>query len=112
MGMDYVGEIWGSDSSEYRNQALRQDALMADLIPEWIERGYNVLVTSDHGMSADKLHGGTTPDVREVPLYLVRPGVPGEGNTGEVISQLQIAPTVCRLLGVAVPRTMKMPPID
>lgn len=111
MGMDYVGETYGADSSEYRNQAIRQDVMLANLIPEWMGRGYNILVTGDHGMNADKLHGGTTPDVREVPLYLIRPGVPGEGDTGAVISMLQIAPTVCKLLGVPTPATMKQPPI-
>jgi len=111
MGMDYVGEMYGADSSEYREQAIRQDVVMAHLIPAWMERGYNILVSGDHGMSADGLHGGTTLDVREVPLYLIRPGVPGEGNTGAVISQLQIAPTVCKLLGVPIPETMKQPPV-
>jgi len=46
-----------------------------------------------------------------VPLYLIRPGVPGAGDTGEVISQLQIAPTVCKLLGVPIPDTMKQEPV-
>jgi predicted AlkP superfamily pyrophosphatase or phosphodiesterase len=54
--------------------------------------GYTILVSGDHGISADRSHGGTTPDVREVPLYLVRPGVAGEGDTGINLSQLQIAP--------------------
>jgi arylsulfatase A-like enzyme len=76
-----------------------------------MERGYNILVTGDHGMGAHDSHGGATPDVREVPLYLIRPGVEGEGDTGTVISQLQIAPTVCKLLGVPIPETMKQPPI-
>jgi phosphoglycerol transferase MdoB-like AlkP superfamily enzyme len=76
-----------------------------------MELGYSILITGDHGMGADKMHGGTTPDLREVPLYLIRPGVPGEGDTGEVLSQLQIAPTVCKLLGVPIPETMKYPPV-
>ncbi len=111
MGMDYVGHTYGAASSEYRNHAIRQDVMLANLIPEWMERGYAILVTGDHGMNADKMHGGDTPDVRKVPLYLIRPGVPGEGDTGEVISQLQIATMVCRLLGVPIPETMKQPPI-
>jgi predicted AlkP superfamily pyrophosphatase or phosphodiesterase len=111
MGMDYMGETYGADSAEYRNQAIRQDMWLAILIAEWLERGYQILVTGDHGMNADHLHGGTTPDVREVPLYLVRPGEPGLGATGETVSMLQIAPTVCRLLGVPTPETMKHPAI-
>jgi hypothetical protein len=68
-------------------------------------------VTGEHGISADRSHGGTTPDVREVPLYLVRPGLPGEGDTGVTLSQLQVAPTICRLLGIPIPSTMKAAPI-
>jgi predicted AlkP superfamily pyrophosphatase or phosphodiesterase len=111
MGMDYAGESFGSDSSEYRNHAIRQDVMLANLIPEWLTRGYQVLVTGDHGMNADKLHGGTTPDVREVPLFMIRPDVHAQNERGEVISQLQIAPTVCKLLGVPIPQTMAMPPL-
>ncbi len=106
MGMDYKGEKYGSDSSEYRNQAIYQDMYMSALIGEWSERGYNILVTGDHGMNPDGLHGGTTPELREVPLFLIRPGTPGVGDTSETISQLQIAPTVCDLLGLATPNSM------
>jgi predicted AlkP superfamily pyrophosphatase or phosphodiesterase len=111
MGMDYKGETYGADSAEYRNQAILQDMYMSALIAEWIQVGYNILVTGDHGINADKLHGGTTPDVREVPLFLIQPGIPGDGDTGEVISQLQIAPSVCTLLGVEIPESMSHPSI-
>ena len=107
MGMDNTGETYGADSSEYRNHATRQDRWLAPYLAEWMERGYHILVTSDHGINADGLHGGTTPDVREVPLYLIRCGATGNGDTHEVISQLQIAPTICKLLGLEIPKTMK-----
>ncbi len=111
MGMDYAGETYGADSSEYRNQAILQDKIMANLIGEWMEMGYNIMVTGDHGINNDKEHGGTTPDVREIPLYLIRPNTPGRGDTGEVVSQLQIAPTICTLLGLQIPASMKHPSI-
>lgn len=111
MGMDHIGHTYGAASSEYRNHAIHQDVMLANLIPEWMERGYAIFVTGDHGMNADKMHGGIMPNVREVPLYLIRPGAPGAGDTGALISQLQIAPTVCRLLGVSIPETMKRTPI-
>jgi predicted AlkP superfamily pyrophosphatase or phosphodiesterase len=110
-GMDYFGETYGANSSEYRNLAIRQDSWMAPLIAEWVEQGYNILVTADHGINNDKLHGGTTPDVREVPLFFIRPGDAGKGDTHEVISQLQIAPTICRLLEIEIPKTMKATPL-
>jgi predicted AlkP superfamily pyrophosphatase or phosphodiesterase len=111
MGMDYLGEKFGADSPEYRNQAILQDMYMSALIAEWMQGGYNILVTGDHGINADRLHGGTTPDVREVPLYLIRPGISGAGDTSEVISQLQIAPTVCKLLGIDISPSMSHPSI-
>ena len=111
MGMDYLGEKYGADSPEYRNHAILQDMYMSALIAEWAQRGYNILVTGDHGINADGLHGGTTPEVREVPLFLIQPGIPGAGDTSEVISQLQIAPSVCTLLGAAIPSSMKHPSI-
>ena len=111
LGMDVIGESYGSDSSEYRNRAIRQDAWLAPLTREWLELGYHILFTGDHGINADKMHGGTTAELREVPLFVINPELQGKGNTGKVISQLQIAPTVCRLLGMQIPRTMKADPV-
>jgi predicted AlkP superfamily pyrophosphatase or phosphodiesterase len=111
MGMDYTGESFGADSSQYRNKAIHQDVMLANLIPACLALGYNILVTGDHGINDDKLHGGTTPGVRNVPLYVIPPDGEGLGDTQKTVSQLQIAPTVCCLLGVPVPETMTQPPI-
>jgi hypothetical protein len=92
MGMDHTGETYGANSSEYRNHAIRQDRWLSTYLTEWMERGYKILVTGDHGINADGLHGGTTPDVREVPLYFISPGLAGIGDTPAAVSQLQIAP--------------------
>jgi bisphosphoglycerate-independent phosphoglycerate mutase (AlkP superfamily) len=85
--------------------------ILANLIPEWRQRGYVVLVTGDHGMSADHSHGGTTPDVRMVPLYILPPAGGGRGNTHETVSQLQLAPTILTILGLPLPETMKASPV-
>ncbi len=111
MGMDYHGEAFGSDSSQYRNHAIQQDAWLAPLIIEWKERGYTIFVTGDHGINADGGHGGTTPEQREVPFYWIQPNVKGRGDTGEAISHLQIAPTILKLLDAPIPSTMKHPPL-
>jgi predicted AlkP superfamily pyrophosphatase or phosphodiesterase len=111
MGMDNQGDTRGADTPEYRNNAIVQDIILANLIPEWHQRGYTVLVTADHGMSADRSHGGTTPDVRMVPLYVLPPSGGGRGDTREAVSQLQVAPTVLDLMGLPIPATMKHPPL-
>ena len=111
MGMDYLGATFGADSAEYRGQAIHQDLWLAPYITEWMSAGYSILLTGDHGMNADGQHGGTTPEDREVPLFVIRPDTPGKGDTQQVVSQLQIAPTLCKLLGVPIPPTMKHPPL-
>jgi predicted AlkP superfamily pyrophosphatase or phosphodiesterase len=111
MGMDYAGLQHGYDSSEYRYSAIRQDVVLASLIVEWMGLGYNIIVTADHGINKDGIHGGSTPDEREVALFLIRPGTPGKGDTMEVISQLRVAPTLCRLLDVPIPAGMSQAPI-
>jgi predicted AlkP superfamily pyrophosphatase or phosphodiesterase len=106
MGLDYIGEKFGSDSRQYRAQARLQDIILASLVPEALEHGYSVLVTGDHGIDADGIHGGTTPAMREVPLFLIHPNLTGEGYTNLEPSQLSIAPTILTLLGLPIPETM------
>ncbi len=112
MGMDYHGETFGSDTKEYRNHAIYQDSKLAPLIMEWRERGYTVFVTGDHGINADGGHGGTTHQQRTVPFFVIQPNGQGRGETDEVISHLQIAPTILHLLGIPIPETMKQKPLS
>lgn len=111
MGVDDMGHHFGSESPEYGRAAAKQDAILANQVFDWLGRGYNVLVTADHGMNQNKSHNMASQKDRELPLYLILAEEPGRGDTGEVISQLQIAPTICRLLDVPIPETMKKPPI-
>jgi predicted AlkP superfamily pyrophosphatase or phosphodiesterase len=111
MGMDHTGHLYGAESSEYRNHAVVQDQILGTCLPEWLERGYTVLIMSDHGLNRDKWHGGSLPDVRNVPLYFMRPDAPGQGDTRQTVSQLRIAPTICRLLGLTIPESMREAPL-
>ncbi len=111
MGMDYMGETFGADSPQYRNQAVKQDMWLAPLLVEWLGLGYTILVTGDHGINKDGAHGGAALDQREVPLYLLTPDGAGHGNTNQIASHLQIAPTVLHLLSLPIPDTMKHPPL-
>ncbi|HZG17637.1 MAG TPA: alkaline phosphatase family protein [Candidatus Bathyarchaeia archaeon] len=100
MGIDHAGHLFGSDSKQYRGKAIEMDTLLANLLPLWMDSGYSIVVTADHGMNRDGLHGGTGDDERHVPLYLigerVQPGV-----YGGIHPQLAVAPLICRLLGIA-----------
>jgi len=111
MGLDFYGETFGSESKEYRNHATYQDAKLAPRIMEWVELGYTVFVTGDHGVNKDGNHGGAESGQREVPFIAIQPSRRGRGETGEIISHLQVAPTVLSLLDIPIPSTMRHRPL-
>jgi predicted AlkP superfamily pyrophosphatase or phosphodiesterase len=111
MGLDYRGETFGSDSKEYLSHTIYQDSRLAPRIMEWLELGYTVFVTGDHGVNKDGNHGGAESGQREVPFFAIQPSLKGRGETGEIISHLQIAPTILDLLQIPIPATMKHPPL-
>ncbi|MBE2184208.1 MAG: alkaline phosphatase family protein [Anaerolineae bacterium] len=113
MQADDIGETYGGDSVQYRRTVIAQDAIIANLLSRLQPAGYNVIVTSDHGMSDDpSTHGGSLPEVRHVPLYYIPTSGGGLGNTGQKVSQLQVAPTICNLLNIPIPNTMTAPPLE
>jgi predicted AlkP superfamily pyrophosphatase or phosphodiesterase len=71
MNVDDAGHRHGLDSAEYRNAARRIDTLLSGFLPDWMDAGYQILITSDHGMNRDGSHGGNLTEEREVPLYLL-----------------------------------------
>jgi len=111
MGVDHAGHRFGRDTDKYNRAVTYADILLAHAVPAWLELGYSVIVTSDHGHDQFRAHGGTTDDVRNVPLYAIRKSVAGFGYQDDQASQLQVAPTVCQALGLPIPDTMKAEPI-
>jgi predicted AlkP superfamily pyrophosphatase or phosphodiesterase len=107
MGCDTAGHKFGGNSPEYRTQATRMDSLLAALIPDWRAAGYDVLVTADHGMNADGYHGGTLDDVCCVALYHI--GRAQGGVAEDEASQLSVAPTALKLMGLPAPESMRAP---
>ncbi|MEB3212650.1 MAG: alkaline phosphatase family protein [Leptolyngbyaceae bacterium] len=110
MGIDDAGHRYGADTPEYRGKVLATDSLLSHYIPRWRAAGYTLLITADHGMNADGQHGGTLPDVREVPLFCVGQSF-APGTYLEGVSQLAIAPLICRLLGLPLAEAMQSIPI-
>jgi predicted AlkP superfamily pyrophosphatase or phosphodiesterase len=96
--IDDIGHSAGWDSTKYRNTVRGTDIALSEYLPDWLEAGYQVLVTADHGMNNDKSHGGILPEEREVPLYVL-----GDSFSHDVDAkpqQLQICGSICQLLGL------------
>lgn len=98
MNIDDAGHKAGLDSARYRNAARNADAALSHHLPEWIESGYQILITADHGMNNDCSHGGILPEEREVPLFLIGERFVSQPQCN--IRQTDICPIVTELLGI------------
>lgn len=107
MNIDDSGHRFTSDSPEYETAAAKANIVLSSCLPQWLEQGCSVLITADHGMNEAGLHGGNTPLQREAPLYLFSAGVLSGDFSGKLISQLSIAPLLCRMLGIEKSDEMK-----
>lgn len=97
MNIDDMGHKYGLDSRQYRNSARGADILLSNYIKGWVEEGYQVIVTSDHGMNDDLSHGGVLAEEREVPFFVI-----GDKFTHQEcqVKQTDICGTVCQLLNL------------
>ncbi|MGK4340121.1 alkaline phosphatase family protein [Ectopseudomonas oleovorans] len=99
MNIDDAGHKHGLDSSQYRNAARKADVLLAEYIQTWLDAGYQILVTADHGMNNDRSHNGVLPEEREVPLIVLGSAFSLDAKAQP--QQLELCGTICQLLGVA-----------
>ena len=93
---DTLGHTYGGDSPEYRKQIWYIDNALSRTIPVWQSLGYDVIVTADHGMTADAWHGGTEPMAVEVPFYYF--GTADAPAPDTLLHQTGIAGSVLALL--------------
>jgi phosphoglycerol transferase MdoB-like AlkP superfamily enzyme len=77
------------------------------LVPVWMEAGYQIVVTADHGMNENHLHGGNSELQRTVPLYIISDKVIKEDHTSQIFSQLYVTSIICKLLGIEPSPGMK-----
>jgi len=99
MGMDFAGHQFGGKSKEYYESALRMDFILGMFIPTWEKLGYKIIVTADHGMHELGLHGGIDESEREIPLWAIGTDINIE-NSDKPLEQLQVAPFICKTLGI------------
>lgn len=112
MGVDDMGHRCGALSKEYAYRAANSCVQIATRWEDWQRDGYQLVVTGDHGMDHLGLHEGNEPIQRETPLYIISDQVKGGDFSGEApVTTLDVAPLLCRLLGIAPAEGMKTPAI-
>jgi hypothetical protein len=106
---DEAGHTWGAASEQYRvaagavDEEIRKMAGAVDLTRAVL------IVTSDHGHTPTGGHGGAEQDVIQVPFVMV--GGPVRPGTRGTCEQVDVAPTIAALLGVAIPASNQGRPL-
>lgn len=98
MNIDDAGHKFGLSTPQYRNKARTADGILSHYLGDWLEAGYQVIVTADHGMNDDRSHGGILPEERQVPLFVF--GSAFSLKDAEPL-QTELCGTVCQILNIA-----------
>ena len=109
MNVDEEGHKEGSNARRYHLAAAKANVVLSSFFPIWRKAGYQIVVTSDHGMNEFGLHGGNTAEQRIVPIYIFSDRI-GQGKKithEEPLSQLVVAPLLCSLLEIEPSKEMK-----
>jgi len=106
MNIDSEGHKHGSGSYSYHDAIVKLNAALSLFLPEWMQKGYDVVLTADHGMNSLGFHGGNSDIQRLVPLYLFSNNARIKTDLDR-ISQLAVAPLICGLLNILPSGQMK-----
>lgn len=98
MNIDDAGHKFGLSTPQYRNGARRADGYLSQWMPTWLEEGYQVVVTADHGMNDDRSHGGILPEETQVPLFVFGSAFSLQIDAAPL--QTELCGTLCEILGV------------
>jgi len=103
--LDSMGHRFFHDCQEMDHACAVMDEMLAPFIGKWMDAGYEIIVTADHGQDDRGHHGGRSALQQETALYYFGPA---EGPREDaVINQLQLAPTILHRLGAKPAITMK-----
>ncbi len=109
MGVDYQGHITGGESIEYNDSVCLNLEHLMSMIESWRDDGYDIILTSDHGMCEQGMHAGNSISQREVAFYIISNKVKCGDFSQKTISQLNVAPTVCKMLNIKPSENMIEP---
>ncbi|MGL5595510.1 MAG: alkaline phosphatase family protein [Cetobacterium sp.] len=99
MNIDDAGHRYGGLSKKYENRVHKLNYYFSHYVPMWQEAGYEIVITSDHGMDEKGNHGGDSKLEREVPLWIL--GDISKDYKEKKIDQKDIKKICCDILGVS-----------
>ncbi len=106
--LDCMGHRFGHQCTEMDHACYVMDGMLAAFLPTWLEDGYEVIVTADHGQTDRGHHGGHEDLQQDFALYYFGSGKGPKQDTA--LDQLQLAPTILKRMGIKIPNSMKAKP--
>lgn len=103
--LDSMGHRFGHDCHEMDHACYALDAQLAPFIARWRAKGYEVIVTADHGQDARGHHGGAGDSQQDFALYYF--GDAAMPDKDVLLDQLALAPSILARMGISVPETMQ-----
>jgi hypothetical protein len=103
---DSAGHDYGGRSEQYLQVAAAVDSAVGSIVQSLDDGRTTLIVTSDHGhidFRGHGGHGGLEDEVVNVPLVLAGKSI--GSSHGWRAEQVDIAPTICLLLGLPLPAT-------
>jgi hypothetical protein len=107
--VDESGHGWGAASDEYRRAAAAADEAIRSFASALDLDRDTLVVTADHGHVGIGGHGGPEDEVLPVPLVLAGAGI--RAGARGAARQVDIAPTLSTLLGLAIPSSNQGRPL-
>ena len=107
--VDESGHGWGGASDEYRRAATEADEAIRSFASALDLDRDTLVVTADHGHVGIGGHGGPEDEVLHVPLVLAGAGI--RAGARGAARQVDVAPTLSTLLGLAIPSSNQGRPL-
>ena len=107
MEIDNMGHKYGGISKEYMDAAYTVDNAIKNLWDLLNKNNYTIIITSDHGQLDTGGHGGNDICCIQVPIFIFGSYIKNISHKNNLsIKQIDIAPTICDILGI--PKTIYM----
>ncbi|HAZ36812.1 MAG TPA: hypothetical protein DEF85_06295 [Clostridiaceae bacterium] len=105
MKVDRAGHKFGGKSKEYDEVVYEIDSEIKNLYEVLYKNNYTLIITSDHGHKDKGGHGDSNIKSLEIPIIILSPDLNATNfkDSNNIISQRDIAPTICDLL--KIPKT-------
>ncbi|SKA79569.1 Sulfatase [Caloramator quimbayensis] len=103
MEVDNAGHRYGAKSSGYINSVKNVDKNIEKTWDTIKNDGYTLLITSDHGHRDESGHGDGCSECINTPFIIISNNIKNLNlkDNKNIISQIDIAPTICDFLGIS-----------